>query len=243
MTSEEKFSVPKFILSPNIKTRHAFFTRHGGVSPAPFGSLNFGGHDDDPENIRINRERALLSVGMNPENVARLNQVHGGEVLEAKVGSQTGDALVTTEHGLVLAIGAADCYPLLFHDAKNNVIGAAHAGWKGTLARIARNTIHRMISLGADVNEIKVAIGPGICRGNYEVSEDVIAQFMQAGFPESIHTGRLLDLLEANQFVLREAGIKHENIWALNRCTTEDDFFSYRRDKGRTGRMWACISL
>lgn len=234
---------PGYILAPNISTKHAFFTRNGGVSPAPFGSLNFGGHDDDPENIRINREHALMAIGMNPGNVARLNQVHGSDVLIGKVGSQTGDALVTTERGLVLAIGAADCYPILFHDPVNNVIGAAHAGWKGTLARIARNTIEKMVTLGADVNEIRSAIGPGICRDNYEVSEEVIAQFIQAGFPETIHTGRQLDLLEANKFVLLEAGVSIGHTWALNRCTTEDDFFSYRRDKGMTGRMWACINL
>lgn len=231
----------KFVSSPAITANHAFFLRHGGVSRAPFGSLNFGGHDDHPENIRMNRERALTSIGMNPKNVARLNQVHGGDVLIGKVGSQTGDALVTSERGLVLAIGAADCYPILFHDAKNNVIGAAHAGWKGTLARIAKNTIEKMVSLGAERNDIQVAIGPGICRDNYEVSPEVIDQFMQAGFPESIHTGRQLDLLAANKFVLSEAGIPAPNVWALNRCTTEDDFFSYRRDNGKTGRMWACI--
>lgn len=234
---------PGYILSPLINTPHAFFTRKGGVSPAPFASLNFGGSEDDPENIRVNRERALKAVGMNPENVARLNQVHGGEVCIGKNGSQTGDALVTAERGLVLAIGAADCYPLLFHDPVNHVIGAAHCGWKGTLARIAKNTVEKMLSLGADVHHIRVAIGPGICRDNYEVSEEVIAKFLEAGFPPGIHSGRQLDLLEANRFVLREAGIPEAHIWALNRCTTEDDFFSYRRDNGRTGRMWACISL
>lgn len=233
----------KFLTSPAINTPHAFFLRHGGVSPAPFGSLNFGGSDDDPENVRINRERALTHAGMNPGNVARLNQIHGGDVIIGRDGSQTGDALVTTERGLTLAIGAADCYPLLFHDAKNHVIGAAHAGWKGTLARIAGNTIEKMIELGAEREEINVAIGPGICRDNYEVSEEVIQKFLIAGFPASIHTGRQLDLLAANKFVLGESGIAFENIWALNRCTTEDDFFSYRRDKGKTGRMWACIVL
>ena len=231
----------KYISSPIITAKHAFFLRHGGVSPAPFGSLNFGGHDDDPENVRINRERALTFAGMNPKNVARLNQIHGGDVVVAKEGAQTGDALVSVEKGITLAIGAADCYPLLFHDAQNAVIGAAHAGWKGTLARIAHNTIEKMISLGAERREIRVAIGPGICRNNYEVSEEVIAKFMNAGFPESIHTGRQLDLLATNKFVLNESGISSDRIWALNRCTTEDDFFSYRRDHGKTGRMWACI--
>jgi polyphenol oxidase len=234
---------PGYILSPVITTPHAFFTRRGGVSPAPFASLNFGGSEDDPENIRINRERALRALRMNPNNVARLNQVHGGDVIIARNGSQTGDALVTAERGLVLAIGAADCYPLLFHDPVNNVIGAAHCGWKGTLARIAGNTVDKMTALGAEAKHVRVAIGPGICRDKYEVSEEVIRKFMDAGFPSGIHTGRQLDLLEANRFVLHEAGISNENVWALNRCTSEDDFFSYRRDSGRTGRMWAVIVL
>ena len=236
-------SAVKYLTSPLIRTKHAFFLRHGGVSPAPFGSLNFGGHDDDPENIRINRERALLAAGMNPQNVARMNQVHGNDVLLAKVGSQTCDALVTNERGLVIAIGAADCYPILYHDPVNHVIGGAHAGWKGTLGRIAQRVIPEMLKLGADLKEIRVAIGPGICRNNYEVSEEVIDQFMKNRFPEYIHTGRHLDLLAANRHVLISAGIHENNIWAMNRCTTENDFFSYRRDKGKTGRMWACISL
>lgn len=233
----------KFLTSPIITTSHAFFLRHGGVSPAPFGSLNLGGYIDDQENVRINRERALTAAGMNPNNVARLNQVHGAQVRIAKVGSQDGDALVSKERGLTLAVGAADCYPLLFHDPVNHVIGAAHCGWKGTLARIAANTIEEMISLGAGRNEIRVAIGPGICRDNYEVSEEIIQQFLQEEFPESIHSGRQLDLLGANTFVVAEAGITGKNVWAMNRCTTEDDFFSHRRDKGKTGRMWACICL
>jgi len=231
-----------FLTSPILQTPHAFFTRHGGVSPAPYGSLNFGGTEDDPENIRINRERALTAIGMNPHNVARLNQVHGGDVLVGKNGSQTGDALVTNESGLALAIGAADCYPILFHDPVNNVIGAAHAGWKGTLARIAKNTIEKMIDLGAERAEIRASIGQGICRNNYEVSAEVIQQFLSAGFPDSIHSGRYLDLLAANQFVLSECGISNEHTWSLNRCTSENDFFSYRRDNGKTGRMWAVIS-
>jgi len=236
-------SQPLFLTSPLIETPHAFFTRHGGVSPAPFGSLNFGGSEDDPENIRVNRERALRSIGMNPENVARLNQVHGADVLIAKAGCQTGDALVTNEPGLVLAVGAADCYPILYHDPVNRVIGAAHAGWKGTLGRIALRVVPRMLELGADIRYLKAAIGPGICRDNYEVSEEVIEQFRKNRFPEYIHTGRQLDLLAANRHVLISAGIHENNIWALNRCTTEDDFFSYRRDKGKTGRMWAVVSL
>jgi YfiH family protein len=232
-----------YITSPIISTPHAFFTRKGGVSPAPFSSLNFGGSEDDPKNISENRKRALLSVGMNYENVSRLNQVHGNEVCIGKPGNQTGDALVTKEKNLPLAIGAADCYPILFHDPQNKIIGAAHAGWKGTLARIAKNTIEAMEKLGAERKLIHAAIGPGISGKNYEVSAEVIKRFSDEGFPNSCWEGRHLDLLAANKFVLRESGIAENNSWALGRCTTEDDFFSYRRDKGKTGRMWAVIML
>jgi YfiH family protein len=232
-----------YITSPIISTTHAFFTRKGGISPAPFSSLNFGGSEDAPENIAENRRLGLSAAGMNFENVARLNQVHGNEVRIGKPGNQTGDALVTKEKNLTLAIGAADCYPILFHDPENKIIGAAHAGWRGTLARIAKNTIEAMEKLGADKKFIRAAIGPGISGKNYEVSEEVIQQFRDAGFPETCWEGRNLDLLAANKFVIRESGITEENTWALGRCTTEDDFFSYRRDKGKTGRMWACIML
>ena len=233
----------KFFTSPILSTPHAFFTRKGGVSPAPFSSLNFGGSEDDPENISENRRRALLSVGMNPEKVSRLNQVHGNVVCIAAPGNQTGDALVTKEKNLPLAIGAADCYPILFHDPVNEIIGAAHAGWKGTLARISRNVISEMEKFGAERNFIRAAIGPGISGKNYEVSEEVIAKFRAEDFPSTCWDGRNLDLLAANKFVLEESGIITQHIWALGRCTTEDDFFSYRRDKGKTGRMWAVISL
>ncbi len=232
-----------FIISPILTIPHAFFTRKGGVSPAPFSSLNFGGTDDDPQNIAENRKRALSAAGMNPENVARLNQVHGNHVCVAQPGNQTGDALVTDKKGLTLAIGAADCYPLLFHDPSANIIGAAHSGWKGTVARIAKNTIEAMEKLGADKKQIRVAIGPGICGEKYEVSEEVIERFIAEGFPSSCWKNRNLDLLEANKFVLRECGVAEENTWVLGRCSTEEDFFSYRRDKGVTGRMWATIML
>ena len=230
-----------WIKAPHIRVPHGFSTRQGGVSPPPFHSLNFGGSDDREENISENRKRALSALGILHENVAHLKQVHGIEVCTAKPGLQTGDALVTKEKNLALAIGAADCYPLLFHDPVHHVIGAAHAGWRGTLARIVKHTIEAMVKLGAEKATIRAAIGPGISGKNYEVSEEVIEKFRHEKFPAICFDGRKLDLLAANKFVLSESGISPENTWALNRCTTEDDFFSYRRDQGKTGRMWAVI--
>lgn len=232
-----------WINTNHINITHGFSTRHGGVSPAPFQSLNLGGSDDLPENIAENRRLALDDLGISFEQVSYLNQIHSNIVCKAQPGKQTGDALVTNQKGIAIAVGAADCYPILFYDEKNKVIGAAHCGWKGTVSKIAENTIKEMCQLGADKNYIKVAIGQGISAENYEVSADVIEKFEEEGFPATCWKGRQLDLLKANQFVLKKSGILPENIWSMNRCTTETDFFSYRRDKGRTGRMWGLIML
>ncbi|MCF8422820.1 MAG: peptidoglycan editing factor PgeF [Bacteroidia bacterium] len=232
-----------WIKSNHISTTHGFSTRNGGVSPEPFSSLNLGGTEDLPENIDENRKRALTDLNINMEQVSYLNQIHSNIVCEAQVGKQTGDALVTNKKNIALAVGAADCYPVLFYDKKNEVIGAAHCGWKGTLARIVENTIDQMLKLGAEKQYIKVAIGQGISAKNYEVSNDVIQQFKEQNFPETCWNKRQLDLLKANQFVALESGILKENIWSMNRCTTESDFFSYRRDHCKTGRMWAIIML
>lgn len=232
-----------WIKSPHISTIHGFSTRNGGVSPAPFLSLNLGGTDDLPEYIAENRKRALADLNIDMTHVSYLNQIHSNIVCQASVGKQTGDALVTNQKSLAIAVGAADCYPVLFYDETNQVIGAAHCGWKGTLARIAKNTIEEMVKLGAEISQIKVAIGQGISKSNYQVSEEVIEQFKNAGFSNDCWENRQLDLLNANRYVALEAGIKPEHIWSMNRCTTEDDFFSYRRDNGKTGRMWALIML
>lgn len=232
-----------WIKSPLLPAIHGFSTRHGGVSPKPFATLNMGGTDDLPENIAENRRRALADLDIDFTQVSYLNQIHSDIVCKAQPGKQTGDALVTNQKGLAIAVGAADCYPLLFQDEKNGVIGAAHCGWKGTLARIAAKTIQEMIRQGAETPHIKVAIGQGISAKNYEVSEEVISQFERADFDQNCWNGRQLDLLRANRFVIMESGIPENNIWSMNRCTTEPDFFSYRRDNGKTGRMWGIIMM
>jgi polyphenol oxidase len=231
------------ITSSILNVNHAFFTRHGGISEAPFDSLNLGGSEDNPESILHNRKLALAHINSSLDHLAFLKQVHGNLVCDALVGQQTGDALVTTKKGIALAISTADCYPILFHDATNGVIGAAHAGWRGTVAKIAAETVDAMCALGAKRNCIISAIGPGISQTQYEVGENVVAEFRANGFPETIFSGRNLDLAAANKFVLLQAGIEEKNIDLLNRCSTEHDFFSYRRDAARTGRMWSIIML
>ncbi|MBL7909721.1 MAG: peptidoglycan editing factor PgeF [Bacteroidia bacterium] len=232
-----------WLKSPNINCTHGFSTREGGISKAPFDSLNLGGSEDEPSNILENRKSALANLKLSIDNLSYLKQVHGNKVCSAKIGQQEGDALVTDQKNLVLAVSIADCYPLLFHDNINNVIAAAHAGWRGTVNYIAQNAINEMLKLGADEKNIQVAIGQGICQNNFEVGNEVIEQFANAGFPSSCWKENKIDLIACNKFVLLQSKIPEQNIWVMNRCTFESDFFSYRQDKGKTGRMWAVIAV
>lgn len=232
-----------WLSAPNISCIHGFSTRHGGISPAPFESLNLGGSQDHEQNIATNRQRALEKLNLSSYGLCNLKQVHGNTVCAAKPGQQEGDALVTNQKGLALAISIADCYPILFYDEANAVIAAAHAGWRGTHSKIAQNTISEMLQLGARLENIKVAIGQGISQNNFEVGAEVIEQFKSAGFPDSCWHQNKIDLIACNLFILKESNILDENIWVMNRCTFEKDFFSYRRDKGLTGRMWAVMAL
>ncbi len=229
--------------APDINCVHGFSTRKGGVSSAPFDSLNLGGSQDDAVNINTNRQRALQDLNLSFDSLCYLKQVHGNTVREALPGQQEGDALVTNKKGLTLAISIADCYPLLFHDPVNEVIGAAHAGWRGTQSKIAERTIEEMLKRGANRETIRVAIGQGISQSNFEVGNEVIEKFKEAGFPDTCWQENKIDLVKCNLFILKENNILDKNIWTMNRCTFEDDFFSYRRDKGITGRMWGIISL
>jgi len=232
-----------WLFAPNITCTHGFSTRRGGVSQHAFQSLNLGGSEDNAVSIGENRSLALKALSLASDSLCTLKQVHGNKVCLAKPGQQEGDALVTNKAGLTLAISIADCYPILFYDKVNKVIGAAHAGWRGTQAKIVENTLNEMCKLGAEKKNIQVAIGQGICQDKFEVGPEVIAKFKEAGFPEECWHENKIDLVKCNLFILKQNDISEQQIWSMNRCTFESDFFSYRRDKGITGRMWGVIAL
>ncbi|MDL2343889.1 peptidoglycan editing factor PgeF [Deinococcus sp. MIMF12] len=240
-----------FLRSPALPLPHAFTTRAGGVSLGAYAGLNLDDREDDPQAVAENRRRVAEALGFAPSQVARLNQVHGTDVREAQPGVQDGDALVSNEPGLLLAIGTADCYPILLADVEAGVVGAAHAGWRGTLGRIAARTVEAMVERGANPANIRAAVGPGICGERYAVGADVARQFRDAGLGAHMLEGSVLerpggphlDLAGANRAVLLAAGVTPGHLWVSGRCSTEADFYSYRRDAGRTGRMWAVIGL
>ena len=215
-----------WLKAPNIACIHGFSTRHGGLSELNFSSLNLGGSEDNQTTILANRKLALANLNLSIDNLCNLKQVHGNKVNIAKVGQQEGDALVSNQQNLVLAISIADCYPILFYDYENKVIGAAHAGWRGTVGKIVETTLNEMVKLGAKSETIKVAIGQGISQNKFEVGKEVIEQFETAGFPNSCWNDNKIDLIASNKYVLLQNGILEKNIWSMNRCTFEPEFLN-----------------
>jgi YfiH family protein len=163
--------------------RHGFFTRRGGVSKGIYGSLNCGlGSGDDAENVRQNRALVAETLGVPPERLLTLYQIHSatavvvdkpwnGDVAEA-------DALVTRTPGLAIGALTADCAPVLFCDPEARVIAAAHAGWRGALLGIVEATVASMQQLGAKPERMVAVIGPTISQRAYEVGSDYVEHFL-----------------------------------------------------------------
>jgi YfiH family protein len=192
-----------------------------------------------------------------------LKQVHGDRVVRVTgdgsgAGSaadplqilEEGDALVTAHPGVVLAVSTADCIPLLFFESRTRVIGAAHAGWRGTMKGIAFRVVAALSEeYGTSPEGIRVAIGPRIGPCCYEVGEEVLGQISSDRYDEVVsrptRDRAFLDLAELNRLQLTEAGVPPEAIHIAALCTAchPDRFFSYRRDRGRSGNMISGIML
>lgn len=235
---------------PLLEVPHGFTTREGGVSPPPFDSLNLGlSTADSPEHVMENRKRIMAVFG-NPPAVV-LNQVHGNQVHAVETaGTWEGDGALTARPGLLLRVTVADCYPILLYDPVRHVVGALHAGWRGVVSGILPRALELMQSrYGSSPDTIRLAVGPGISGPNFQVGPEVLVQFEQAGlaiaWSDPQQPGRYrLDLEQAIRTQALRGGIVPQNYWSLGRCTYADPvFFSHRRDRGQTGRMWALIML
>ena len=241
-------------------------TRRGGVSPPPYDSLNLGPRvGDDPANVLANRERLLGAFGMELERSVWCRQIHADGVAVVDAGDagrgaadeasviEGADALVTATPGLPLCVKVADCVPVVVFDPQRQALGLAHAGWGGTVARICSRTVQTMGErFGCEPASIVAAIGPSIGPAGYEVGADVIER-AEAAYGE--RAGELLtpaaagkalfDLWTANRIDLEEAGVPASQIEVAAIASDEhlDEFFSHRRENGRTGRFAAVAML
>ncbi|HAC15872.1 MAG TPA: peptidoglycan editing factor PgeF, partial [Bacteroidetes bacterium] len=191
-----------------------------------------------------NRQQMLHELGLNPNLLAYLKQVHGNHVIEATNPGLLGEAdgLITTQSNLALGILVADCAAVLIADQDQKVIGAFHAGWRGAVGGILNNGIKQMKNLGG--KEFSAWISPCIGLTAFEVGDEVAAQF-PAKF---VHTqGFSKPHIDLKSFVienLQNLGLKRDRIFADERCTFENtEFYSYRRQGKQSGRMLAVISM
>ena len=241
----------------SLQTKHAIFTRHGGVSPEPWGSLNVGGTvGDDLERVRHNRILSFQAMGCESESIFDVWQVHSADVVCARAprpndeSYRQADIILTDQPHVTLFMRFADCVPIMVHDPRNGVIGVAHAGWMGTLRDVASATVDALKrQYGSNPADIVACIGPSIGPDHYEIGADVILQVMQKFGDESelmlkSHNGKIhFNLWETNRLLLERAGVQHIEISGICTACNTSDWFSHRAEKGRTGRFGALVCL
>ncbi|MDC3416468.1 peptidoglycan editing factor PgeF [Aquibacillus salsiterrae] len=240
-------------ISPRLQA--GISTRFGGVSPDSFSSLNLGFHVPDSKNNVLQNRRILaekLNIPLHSWIMGE--QIHGTSISVVSKG-QAGlgafnhadalagvDGMITQDSGVLCVAMFADCVPLFFFDPVSGWIGIAHAGWKGTVNKMASKMVEAMSEHGVNTNEVEVVIGPCISQAHYEVDQHVI-QYIPDDVYDSvvINNGNghfMLDLKELNYQLLVKAEVKPQNIAKTNYCTFKDDiFFSHRKDNGITGRF------
>lgn len=250
-------------LLPFKEISHFVSTRNGGFSKPPYDSLNLGFHvRDNPETVLKNRQHLAAVLGIPLDSFTTARQVHGCNVVTIEkprgafhydLAIAGMDAMVTNVPNICLMVLQADCVPMLFFDAKRKVIGAVHAGWKGTLSKIAQNTV-RALQERFDClpKNIYVGIGPSIGPCCYEVGAEIISKvkdcrgvykgYISATIPEG---KGYFNLWEANKRQLIQMGIPEKNVEIARICTrcSHDQFFSYRYQQKETGRFGAGIVL
>ena len=241
--AEPQVIVPDWPAPPGV--RSAFTLRTGGVSVAPYDSLNLGARiGDSPEAVAENRRRVREKLRL-PAEPVWLEQVHGVEVvvLGAPDLPPTGDASVARGAGCVCAIRVADCMPVLFAARDGSVVAAAHAGWRGLAGGVLEATVRR---LGVPASQLIAWMGPAIGPAHFEVGEEVRAAFTATDVDAaSAFAANARGRWQCDLYALarrRLAGIGISGIYGGGWCTfaEADRFFSYRRS-GQCGRMAALI--
>ncbi len=236
-------------------------TRHGGVSPVPWNTLNFSvRRGDTPERVAENGHRLAAALGIETDRIIRCAAVHGTGVAkvdasEAGVVQPHCDGLITDEIDLPLQLTFADCVPLVFYDPRHHVLGLSHSGWRGTVNGMPAATLWAMqAAYGSEPGDLRVGIGPSIGPTSYQVGDEVFslaqAKLPAADrlftWPDGPDANPYFDLWQANAGQLIDAGVPREQIEisGIDTAQSTDDFFSHRAEKGRCGLFtvtaWLC---
>ena len=254
----QKQGTLEYLTAEGISVPHCFTTRFGGVSTGIFDSLNIAIKEgESEENVRRNVDILAENLGFDTKNLVTTRQTHSDIVRVVTKKDHIDifhrdypecDGLVTNDPGTALMIYTADCTPLLFHDPVTGAVGAAHAGWKGTVKAIGAKTVAAMAeNFGCDPANIRAAIGPNIGFCHFETDADVPEALVAAFGPEAEAYIRrsgekyYVNLEEINALILRRAGVKHIDI--SDSCTVCEHtrFWSHRYTKGQRGSQGAII--
>lgn len=237
--------------SKTISTRHGFFSREGGVSEGVFTSLNCSKYvGDDP--IKVEKNLEIIKNHFNAKKIILLNQFHSNICIEANNDTPSdvkADGIVTTSKDILIGIYTADCVPALFYDEQKKIIGVAHAGWRGARYGILEATLQKILDLGGDKENIKIALGPSIKAESYIVQKDFISEFETDRFFYFDSGDWHFDVTNYCIDKLMAKGLKRENIDAINTDTfkNHNKYFSYRfavnNTRGICGRNLSCIML
>ena len=254
----EKIGTMEYLTADGIGVPHCFTTRLGGVSEGIFSSLNLrynGG--DKSENVKKNYAAVASALGFDMKNLVLTQQTHSDIVRSVTKADARGinnrlypecDALITNDPGTALCIFTADCTPVLLYDPVTGAVGAAHAGWRGTVAKIAAKTLSCMVdSFGCRPENIRAAIGPNIAQCCFETDKDVPEAILAAyGDAAQKYIRRAGDkyyvnLKEVNALSLRDVGVTHMEISEMCTYCSHDLFWSHRFTKWERGSQGAFI--
>lgn len=240
-----------------------FTTKNGGISKGEFESLNLGFHVSDKlTDVCANRQKVAEEIGFSLKKwvgaeqthdirIRKLSKIDRGKGADSYDSSFKGtDGFYTNEKGILLTLLFADCVPLFFIAPEKGMIGTAHAGWKGTVKGIAGQMVHHWTMEGISPEQIFITIGPSICKKCYIVDKHVIDLVQNILVDVEKKPYNLikdeqyyLDLREVNRLLLLKAGVPEQNIRSTGYCSNchQKEFFSHRRDHGKTGRMLGFI--
>lgn len=231
-------------------------TRHGGCSEEAYASLNCTHYcGDNPDSVVRNREILMNLLPHKPLKLVIPHQTHSTHVQVITLDTslqdlEEVDAMVTRLPGYCLCVSTADCVPIMLYDTNRQVVAAVHAGWRGTVGRIAEKTLAVMAECyGTEGKDVLACIGPSISLEAFEVGDEVYAAFENAGFDMQRMARRYekwhLDLWEANRLQLLDGGVPADHIGVAGICTYHqcDDFFSARRLGIKSGRILSGIML
>ena len=264
MVLNEKNGVKYFTFDKLSGLRHCFSTRVGGVSEGCYESLNLAFREDKKENVAENYSRLCGAIGVDSRNTVWTRQVHTDNVLRVYPedrgkglflprNEEGYDAVITNSRDVVLTGFSADCVLIFYYDAENGAIGIAHSGWRGTVLKIGAVTVRAMQrEFGTVPDKLVCCIAPAIARCCFQVDKPVADEFASMScslghiVKDEANEGKYyIDLHAINEEILREAGVRAENIENSRMCTKchPELFYSHRLTGNARGSMAGMISL